>query len=157
MGKKKRNFEKGTIALAELLWMTLVFVIAIAVIIQLTVAVTGMQWAHVYSRNHGMISVKPHEFDFKLLSMDTIDLISNFISNLGDLNFDSLSSAISSVGGIFTSVFTGGESVGDTGRYVKIPILIPFGESFGVEEYELNKIPLSDNRTIWGYYGIRVE
>lgn len=150
--KKKRNFEKGSISLAELLWMTIVFVIAMAIIVQLTVAVTGMQWAHVYSRNHGMISVVPHEFDFKLLSMDTIDLISNFISNLG------------SVEGIFTSVFTGNEGVGDASRKVKVPVLIPFGKSFGAEEIELNKDigdslnkDIGDSRLVWGYYGIRID
>lgn len=154
--KEKRNSEKGSISLAELLWMTIVFVTAMAIIVQLTVAVTGMQWAHVYSRNHGMISVEPHEFDFELLSMDTIELISNLISSLGDLDFSSLSSAIGSVGGIFTSVFTGNEGVGDASRKVKVPVLIPFGKSFGVEEIELNK-DIGDNRLVWGYYGIRIE
>jgi len=148
--------EKGTISLVELLWMTIVFVIASAIIVQLTVAVTGMQWAHVYSRNHGMISVEPHEFDFELLSMDTIDLISNLISNLGSLDLSSIGSAVSSVGGIFTSVFTGNEGVGDASRKVKVPVLIPFGKSFGVEEIELNR-DIGDSRLVWGYYGIRID
>lgn len=152
---RKMRGERGTIALAELLWMTIVFVIASAIIIQLTVAVTGMQWCHVYSRNHGMISVSPHEFDFKLLSWDTINLISNLISNLGSLDLSSIGSAVSSAGGIFTSVFTGKEGVGDASRPVKVPVLIPFAKSFGVEEYELNQIPMSESgRTVWGYYGI---
>lgn len=154
---KKSKEERGTIALVELLWMTIVFVIATFIIIQLTVAVTGMQWCHVYSRNHGMISVEPHEFNFRALSMDTFELISNLVSNLGNLDLSSVGSAISSVGGIFTSVFTGNEGVGDASRTVKIPVLIPFAESFGVEEYELNKIEVSDGRTVWGYYGIRVD
>lgn len=141
--KKKRNFEKGSISLAELLWMTIVFVIAMAIIVQLTVAVTGMQWAHVYSRNHGMISVVQHEFDFELL--DIFNIISNLISNLGNLDF-----------GIFTSVFTGNEGVGDASRKVKVPVLIPFGKSFGAEEIELNK-DIGDSRLVWGYYGIRID
>lgn len=162
---RKVRGERGTIALAELLWMTMVFVIASAIIVQLTVAVTGMQWCHVYSRNHGMISVEPHKFDFKLISMDTIDLISNLVSNLGSLDLSSIGSAVSSAGGIFTSVFPGGENVkpgkgddegvGDASKKVKVPVLIPFAKSFGVEEYELNKIELSEGgRTVWGYYGI---
>lgn len=158
-GKEGKIFgrgERGTIALAELLWMTIVFVIAGAIIVQLTVAVTGMQWCHVYSRNHGMISVEPHEFNFRLISMDTIDLISNLISNLGSLDLSSISSAVSSVGGIFTSIFTGKEGVGDASRTVKIPVLIPFAETFGVEEYELNKTEVTDGRTVWGYYGILI-
>ncbi len=154
--RNKRNSERGSISLAELLWMTIVFVTASAVIVQLTVAVSGMQWSHVYSRNHGMISVIDHEFDFELISMDTIELIGNLISNLGNLDFSSISSAIGSLGGIFTSVFTGGEGVGDASREVKIPVLIPFGKSFGVEEVPLNK-DIGDSRKVWGYYGIRVE
>jgi len=149
--------EKGSISLVELLWMTMVFVIASAIIVQLTVAVTGMQWAHVYSRNHGMISVEPHEFNFELISMDTIDLVSNLISNLGSLDLSSIGSAVSSAGGIFTSVFTGNEGVGDASRKVKIPVLIPFGKSFGAKEFELNTLPLSEDRTVWGYYGIRID
>jgi hypothetical protein len=144
--------EKGSISLVELLWMTMVFVIASAIIVQLTVAVTGMQWAHVYSRNHGMISVEPHEFNFELISMDTIDLVSNLISNLGSLDLSSIGSAVSSAGGIFTSVFTGNEGVGDASRKVKIPVFI---SAFGVEEIELNK-DIGDNRRVWGYYGILV-
>ncbi len=154
---RKMREERGTIALAELLWMTILFVIAGAIIVQLTVAVTGMQWCHVYSRNHGMISVEPHKFDFRLISMDTIDLIKNLISNLGSLDLSSIGSAVSSAGGIFTSVFTGNEGVGDASRPVKVPVLIPFAKSFGVEEYELNKIEVSDDRTVWGYYGIKVS
>ncbi len=153
---RKTGEERGSISLVELLWMTIVFVIASAIIVQLTVAVTGMQWAHVYSRNHGMISVEPHEFDFELLSMDTIDLISNFISNLSSLDLSSIGSALSSAGGIFTSVFTGNEGVGDASRKVKVPVLIPFGKSFGVEEIELNK-DIGDSRLVWGYYGIRID
>ncbi len=153
---RKTGEERGSISLVELLWMTIVFVIASAIIVQLTVAVTGMQWAHVYSRNHGMISVEPHEFNFELLSMDTIDLISNFISNLSSLDFSSIGSAVSSAGGIFTSIFTGNEGVGDASRKVKVPVLIPFGKSFGVEEIELNK-DIGDSRLVWGYYGIRID
>jgi hypothetical protein len=144
--------EKGSISLVELLWMTMVFFIASAIIVQLTVAVTGMQWAHVYSRNHGMISVEPHEFNFELISMDTIDLVSNLISNLGSLDLSSIGSAVSSAGEIFTSVFTGNEGVGDASRKVKIPVFI---SAFGVEEIELNK-DIGDNRLVWGYYGILV-
>jgi len=177
--------EKGSISLVELLWMTMVFVIASAIIVQLTVAVTGMQWAHVYSRNHGMISVEPHEFNFELISKDTVYLISNLIEGLGSLDLSSISSALSSLGeAIAKALFPyephkdmepdpdgKKEGVGDASKEVQVPVFIPV---FGVEEIQssegsencsckcvkgkcicLNKC-IGDNRRVWGYYGILV-
>jgi len=155
--------EKGTISLVELLWMTIVFVIASAIIVQLTVAVTGMQWAHVYSRNHGMISVEPHEFDFELISEQTIYLILNLIEGIGSLDFSSISSALSSLGeAIFDALFPyvnitpdpegDKEGRGDASKTVRVPVFI---SAFGFEEIELNK-DIGDNRRVWGYYGILI-